>query len=380
LFVELANEGFYPSYFRNSTMMSRAVHFNGPETKLEIAEVAPPPPRAGEILVRVLACTLCRSDLHTHAGRRQGPTPSILGHEIVGRIEAFGPGASPVDLAGEPAAVGNRITWSIVVGCSDCFFCERDLPQKCLRLYKYGHEAVTAAQPLGGGLADHIVLVPNTAWLQLPSGIPTSVAALANCAGATAASALRAAGSLAGQRILILGAGVLGVFACAMAKSAGAASVVAVDPQETCRERALAFGADAAIDAKQDDLVDTLRNAADGLGFDVVLELAGVTPSVATALAAVRIGGTAILVGSVAQCEPLPIDPEQIVRRMITLRGIHNYHPLDLQTTVAFLAGPGVRFPFDSLVVESYSLVQVEAAFRSAHARPGERVCVNCEE
>ena len=285
-----------------------------------------------------------------------------------------------MDLAGEPAAVGDRITGSIVVGCGDCFFCQRDLPQKCVRLYKYGHEAVTAAQPLGGGLADHIVLVPNTAWLRLPSGIPTSVAALANCAGATAASAFRAAGSLAGQRILVLGAGVLGVFACAMAKSAGAASVVAVDPQEACRDRALAFGADVAFDAKQDDLVATLRDTADGLGFDVVLELAGVTPSVAIALAAVRTGGTAILVGSVAHCEPLPIDPEQIVRRMITLRGVHNYHPRDLQTAVAFLAGPGSSFPFASLVVENYPLGQVEAAFHSAHSHPGERVCVNCED
>jgi alcohol dehydrogenase len=170
------------------------------------------------------------------------------------------------------------------------------------------------------------------------------------------------------------------MFACAMAKSAGAASVVAVDPQETCRDRALAFGADAAFDAKQNNLVAALTEATDGLGFDVVLELAGVTPSVATALAASRIGGTTILVGSVAHCEPLPVDPEQIVRRMITLRGVHNYHPRDLQTAVDFLAGPGGRFPFDSLVVESYPLGQVEAAFRSAHAHPGERVCVNCEE
>lgn len=231
-------------------MMSRAVHFNGPEAQLEIAEVAAPPLREGEILVRVLACTLCRSDLHTHAGRRHGPTPSILGHEIVGRIEAFGPGASTLDVARKPAAVGDRITWSIVVGCGDCFFCERDLPQKCVRLYKYGHEAVTVSQPLGGGLADHVVLVPNTAWLLLPSSIPTSVAALANCAGATAASALRAAGSLAGQR--------------------------------------------------------------------------------------------------------------------------------DLQSAVDFLAGPGGRFPFESLIVENYPLAQVETAFRSAHAHPGERVCVNC--
>lgn len=359
--------------------MSRAVLFNGPETKLEITEVQAPPLQEGELLVRVLACTLCRSDLHTHAGRRHGPTPAILGHEIVGRIEAFGPGTPPVDLAGAPAALGDRITWSIVVGCDGCFFCDRDLPQKCVRLYKYGHEAVTPSRPLVGGLSDHIVLVRRTAWLRLPETIPTPVAALANCAGATAASALHAAGGVREQRVLVLGAGVLGMFAAAMAKSAGATLVVAVDPQEACRNRALTFGADAAFDVKQDDLVSLLKKQTGGVGFDVALELAGATPSVATALAAVRTGGTAILVGSVAHCDPLPIDPEQIVRRMITLRGVHNYHPHDLQAAVEFLAGPGVSFPFTSLVIEEFSLNNVESAFRSAHAHPGARVCVNCE-
>ena len=73
------------------------------------------------------------------------------------------------------------------------------------------------------------------------------------------------------------------------------------------------------------------------------------------------------------------IDPEQIVRRMITLRGVHNYHPHDLQAAVEFLAGPGISFPFASLVIEEFSLNNVESAFHSAHAHPGARVCVNCE-
>ena len=213
-----------------------------------------------------------------------------------------------------------------------------------------------------------------------PETISTPVAALANCAGATAASALRAAGGVRDQRVLILGAGVLGVFASSMAKSAGAAAVVVVDPQAACRERALTFGADEAFDGNQDNLISELKSRTDGIGFDVVLELAGVTPSVATAFATVRTGGTAILVGSVAQCDPLPVDPEQIVRRMISLRGVHNYHPRDLRAAVEFLAGPGGRFPFASLVVEEFSLTNVEAAFRSAHTQPGVRVCVNCEK
>ena len=360
--------------------MNRAIHFLGPNTALRLIETAPPELGTGELLIRILACTICRSDLHSHAGRRHVHTPSILGHEIVGRIEAFGPGAQRRDVAGREAAVGDRITWSIVVGCGECYFCSRDLPQKCASLYKYGHEAVTPARPLGGGLADHIVLQPRTAWLCLPESIPTPVAALANCAGATAAAALRSTDGVAGQRVLILGAGILGVFASAMAKAAGAAKIVVVDPQESCRQRAVEFGADASFDAGQPNLTQQLRDSTDGIGFDAVLELAGVTASVECGIEAARTGGTIILVGSVAHCDPIALAPEQVVRRMLTIRGVHNYRPDDLQAAVSFLAGPGQRLPFESLVVESYPLEQAEAAFRSAHAHPGERVCVTCSE
>jgi putative phosphonate catabolism associated alcohol dehydrogenase len=360
--------------------MGRALLFHGSQQPFELAVTTAPPLGPGELLVRILTCTICRSDLHSHAGRRHVPTPSILGHEIVGKIEAFGPETSTVDFTGQSAAIGDRITWSIVVGCGNCYFCREGLPQKCVALFKYGHEAVSPRHPLGGGLADYAILVPRTSWMRLPETIPNSVAALANCAGATAAAALRTGGAVENRRVLVLGAGILGMFACSMARSSGAAQVVAVDPQRVCRERALAFGADVALNAAQENLSAELVAATEGLGFDVALELAGVTPSVATALAAVRTGGTAVLVGSVAYCDPLAIDPEQIVRRMLTIRGVHNYLPGDLQAAVDFLDRQGQRYPFESLVIESYPLSEAEAAFRSAHSHPGERVAVNCAD
>src|SRR5262245_35892694 len=118
--------------------MAAAIVFHGPGRPLELASVARPPLREGELLVQVVSCSLCRSDLHSHAGRRAVATPTILGHEIVGRIEAFGPSTSHLDLAGQPATIGDRITWSIIIGCGSCFFCRNDLPQKCQRLFKYG--------------------------------------------------------------------------------------------------------------------------------------------------------------------------------------------------------------------------------------------------
>src|SRR5262249_53827645 len=143
-------------------LMPRAVVFTGPGRPLELIQFPAPEPRGTEILVRVTCCTLCRSDLHTHAGRRSEPTPAVLGHEIVGRVEAFGPEATRHDADGAPVAVGDRVTWAVVAGCGSCFFCAEDIPQKCERPHKYGHQGMSPERPLSGGLADCIVLVPGT--------------------------------------------------------------------------------------------------------------------------------------------------------------------------------------------------------------------------
>jgi alcohol dehydrogenase len=335
-----------------------------------------PSPRGAELLVRVTCCTLCRSDLHTHSGRRHEATPTVLGHEIVGRIEAFGTEASRSDSRGLPASVGDRVSWAAAVGCGQCFFCAEDLPQKCERLYKYGHVQATRERPWGGGLADVVVLTPGTAWFRVPDEVSDRAAAPANCATATVAAMLRHAGSVAGRRVLVLGAGVLGVTACAMAREAGAHAVLASDPEPACRERAAAFGATHTFPAGPDELAAHVAETTHGRGADVVLELSGSPAAVTEGLSLVRTGGVLILAGTVAPVGSVGFDPESVVRRMLTIRGVHNYHPRDLESALAFLAGPGRGYPFESLVAAEYPLDQAEQALAHAHAHPGVRVAV----
>jgi alcohol dehydrogenase len=356
--------------------MHRSVVFAGAGERLEMVRSRAPEPRGAEMLVRVTCCTLCCSDLHTHAGRRAEPTPTVLGHEIVGRIEAFGPAAPRHDAAGVPLSVGSRVSWAVAVGCGSCFFCAEDVPQKCERLYKYGHQRLAPERPLGGGLADYVVLVPGTVCFRVPDAVPDLVAAPANCATATVAALLRHGGSVAGRAVLVLGAGVLGLTACAMARAAGARAVLVSDPVPECRERALRFGATHAFAADAGELAAGVREVTQGRGADLVLELAGAAGTVQAGLALARIGGTVLLAGTVAPVGNLEFDPENVVRRLLTIRGVHNYHPRDLATALGFLAGPGRDFPWRSLVVAEYPLEQAEQAFAAAHAQPGVRVAV----
>lgn len=310
--------------------------------------------------MRILGCTICGSDLHTVEGRRETPVPTILGHEIVGVIEKMGPGAPATDAAGHSLRIGDRVTWSIVASCGGCFFCQRGLPQKCVAMVKYGHEAMRPGHELTGGLAEYCVLAPGTAIVRLPDSLPLEVACPTNCATATVAAAMAAAGDAAGRNVCVLGAGMLGLTACAMASAAGASHVVAVDVTESRLQRAAAFGATQTV--LPNTTGETMRSVTGGYGFDIVLELSGSTEAFHLGWEALRIGGTMVLVGSVFPAPPVPVALEQMVRRNVTLRGIHNYAPKDLATAVEFLANNQGRYPFAELVSEWYSLEQVTSA------------------
>jgi putative phosphonate catabolism associated alcohol dehydrogenase len=313
----------------------------------------------GEVLVEIDFATVCGSDVHTANGRRPSPAPGVLGHEQVGRVVALGPGVVPATTSGAPLAVGMRVVWSVTSSCGHCDRCRADLPQKCLHLRKYGHEPLTDEWLLSGGFATHCLLRPGTDIVPVPDDLPDEVASPASCATATVMAVLRAAGRpLAGARVLVSGAGMLGLTAVAVASSAGA-DVTAVDPDPDRREQALAFGADRV----------TEPGAPVG-PVDVAVELSGAASAVSACLDALDIGGTLVLAGSVSPGPSVPLDPERIVRRLQTVVGVHNYRPIDLEDAVAFLVRHHTEHPFAELVTGRWRLDELDRALAAA-ARGG---------
>ncbi|MGF6822321.1 putative phosphonate catabolism associated alcohol dehydrogenase [Microbacterium sp. ZKA21] len=307
---------------------------------------------AGDALVAVELSTICGSDVHTARGDRPSPMPAVLGHESIGRVIALGDGgAQTVD--GGDLRVGDRVVWSVTVSCGTCDRCASGMTQKCRSLAKYGHERIEPRWELTGGFASHVHLRRGTAIVRAPESLPAAVLAPASCATATAWAAVARAGrELDGVPVRVYGAGLVGLTAAAIAADLGA-RVTVVDPSDERRRLAERFGAEPGA----------------GVGAPkVVIEASG--HAVAQAIDEVDVGGTVVLVGSVFPAAAVALDAEDVVRRLITITGVHNYGGADLSAAVGFLAGRGRAYPFGDVVGAVHPLADADAALAAA-AAPG---------
>ena len=339
---------------------STAALFHGPGKRLTIESIPLPSLAPGEALVRVSCATICGSDLHSISGRRHSPAPAILGHEMVGLIAATGPGGLH-SFSGEPLAVGRRVTWSMVWSCGQCYFCRLGLNPKCEHLFKFGHSPLGPASSLSGAYSQFCLLPAGSAIFPVPDNIPDIVAAPANCATATIAAVLRHAHPIAGSSVLVLGAGMLGLTACAMASASGAHTVIAVDPDPRRARLASRFGATHSLPPGP-ALLDSVLSLTSSRGVDCAFELSGSPASAEAALPLLRPGGHLLLAGAVFPSRPLALPAEDIVRRLIRISGVYNYTPVDLATALSFLSAHLSRFPFPLLVPAAFPLSEINGA------------------
>jgi len=269
---------------------------------LRLEELELGPPRAGELLLRVEAASVCHSDVSVVDGSRIRPLPMALGHEAAGVVEEVGPGVRDV----KP---GDHVVLTFVPSCGICPECSSGRPALCAPgaaangagALLHGPSLLRDAQGavvhhhLGiSAFARHAVVARESAVL-VPPDVPLATAALFGCAVLTGAGAvLNTAGVRPGQSVAIYGLGGVGLASVMAAAVAGATPIVAVDPVEAKRALALQLGATHAFaPAEAEAAVKDLTRG----GAEVTFEAAGVPAVLEAAFRAARRGGTTVAMG-----------------------------------------------------------------------------------
>ncbi len=361
---------------RNSTY---AV-FEKPGQDFHFKIVPIPDLKEGEILVRNTYCTLCCSDLNTYTGKRTEKSPTILGHEIIGRIEEFGPSAPHIDLRGNKLKIGDRITWAIYSSNPESYYSQIGIAQKASDLFKYGHEQITETSNLHGGLSEYTILRKNTPVVSIAYDVPDPIAALINCSIATVSGAIRLAGNLIGKTVLVNGTGMLGIIACAMAKKNGAKKVIAADSNRKRVDLARKFGADVSISGGDKETIMRDIKTIDPnstIDVEIVLEFSGNPESMENTLRILNIGGVAIWVGATFPQRDVSINGEYMIRNLLTIKGLHNYNEQDLVLAAQFIEQNHKYYDFNALVYDHFSFKKLNEAFDYAIEENPFRVGIN---
>lgn len=330
-----------------------------------VKAIQPIPPLAdGEILVNICYTTLCGSDLHTYCGLRNEPCPTILGHEIVGTIAEISPTHNGLDALGNQLHIGDLISWTVFSSDPNNANYQSETPQKNENLYKYGHRQITERDNLHGGLATHLILRPHTCIRILPKDISLGVAATINCAVSTAAGALRLADVITGKNVHVTGMGLLGLVSIAMCKELGANNIIATDINPARLEIAKSFGATHTVNLRNTESMNLLQ----GIPIDRFIDMSGSPEAMELGIETLALHGNAILVGAVFNQRPTGIDAEKVIRKMLTIKGLHNYNYSDFSTAVDFMIDNWQKYPFESLIEREFHLEDVNAAIEYAIA------------
>ncbi len=308
---------------------------------LEVMDRPIPRPGAGEVLVRVRASGLCSTDLHLLAGRMPlGDLPRILGHESAGEIVELGEGVTGWN-------AGDRVTVAVDVVCGECRHCLSGQTQRCPSMQRIGFER-------DGGHAEYVA-VPAVNLVGLPPALTYDAAAILPDAVACMYHSLIGQGKVgAGQKVLILGVGGLGIHGVQIARLAGA-EVIATSRRPERLKIAEQYGA-IPVDMATNALKDRVRELTRAEGMDLVVDNIGTRESVREGLSLLRPGGKFLVVAYLDDTFEVPSIP--LFKTEQEIIGCRGSSKQDLEEVVR-LAGSGKLTP---VIGAHYPLEQIGAA------------------
>jgi L-iditol 2-dehydrogenase len=339
----------------------------------DIRPVVKPVPRPGEaeVLVKVEAVAICGTDLeilrHGLPALVDGRPPfdgrHVLGHEYAGTVAAVGPAVDEV-------RVGDRVVVEVHAGCGRCERCRHGMYTSCLNYSSRakGHRA--NGFTTDGAFAEYAINHVNTLF-RLPDRIPFDEATLIVTAG-TALYGLDVLGGLiAGETLLVMGPGPIGLMAVACGAALGA-SVILTGTRENRLRLGRQLGADVTVNVTERDPVDATREATGGLGADLVMECSGAPTAVNQALYATKRGGRVCL--AAFSREPVAFDAAHMVRNNIYMYGIRGEGRGAVRRGLALMAqGKISGTPF---ITHRFRMDELPRALETAEKRLGDAIKV----
>lgn len=323
----------------------KAAIFDGVGIPLRVSDIQVPEPAADEVLLRVAACGICGSDLHITEdpvtfGVGQGV---VLGHEFSGEVVSIGAGVSDLK-------VGDRVAVAPMRGCGHCDSCLKGEPAWCSQM-----------RLIGGGYAEFTAVAARQCR-RLPDDLPTAEGALAEPVS-VGLHAVNRSGLRTGDKVLILGAGPIGLLVAFWARRLGASAVIVADLTRHQEERAAAVGATGFAVSGPGLDADVQRMI--GSRPDIVFECVGKKGLIDFACRLVRVHGTVVAVGLCVGGDEW--DPFAAIHKEIEVRFAVFFNMAEFATALDAL-GPG-RFRPQALITERIEFAHVPHTFEALRRR-----------
>ena len=338
-------------------MKNRAFFLTAPKT-LEMREIAMPVPEAGEVMIKIGAVGVCGSDVHYYSRGRIGDFivqyPYILGHECAGIVVELGEGVKNLK-------VGDRVALEPGIPCGKCQMCKTGHYNLCPDVKFF------ATPPVEGCLMEYIVY-PEEYTFKLTDNMTLEQGALVEPMAIGMNAALTAKVK-AGDCVLIMGAGCIGLVTMLAAKANGAAKIIVSDVLKLRLDTALRLGATAAINSREDMYEEVMR-LTNGKGPDVVIDCAGFSETVKMGIRVIRPAGRMVVVGLGAEeLNGIPLNP--ISAKEIEITSIFRYKNLYPSTIAAIGSG---MIDINNIVSKRFAFEQTPEAYESAYLNPDETV------
>lgn len=326
--------------------------------RIEVGDAEAIEPGAGEVRIRVAYNGICGTDLHIAQGHmdHRVPSPSPIGHEMSGVVEAVG--------AGVELAVGAPVTVMPLDWCGDCPACAAGHQHICQNLVFVGIDSPGALQELW--------TVPASLVVPLPEGLALDHAALVEPL-AVAVHDVRRSRLAAGETAVVIGGGPIGQLIAIVARATGA-QVLLAEPDADRRAFAEAQGA-TVVDPISGDLAALVQERTGGAGADVVFEVAGTRGTALDATSHAKVRGRVVFVA--IHPEPVPVDLHRVFWRELEVLGARVYEREDFERAVDLLASGAV--PADALITRVVQLDETQEAFDALLSAAAMKILVDVQ-